>query len=86
MQNPRGEPYGWHKRPYPHGHGGKMRVMQLEEAILSRWQFLKLCVASMAGMSLISLVWCGGSQGGNPNNKKDNGIIASGGVPTNVIG
>jgi len=50
--------------------------MQQTEATLSRWQFLKLCLAGIAGLSLLSLAGCGGSQdsGGendNGNRKKD---------------
>jgi hypothetical protein len=46
-----------------------------EEALLSRWRFLELCAASMAGLSLLALAGCGGSQdggdgGGNGNGKK----------------
>jgi hypothetical protein len=49
-----------------------------DETLLSRWRFLELCVASMAG--LLVLAGCGGSQdgGGNGNgngeqDKKDDG-------------
>jgi hypothetical protein len=45
--------------------------MQQEEAILSRWRFLKLCVAGIAGLSLLSAARCGGSQDGG--SQKDNG-------------
>ncbi len=46
------------------------------EALLSRWRFLELCVASIAGLSLLGLAGCGGSQDeddgdGNGNGKKD---------------
>jgi hypothetical protein len=45
--------------------------MQQTEAILSRWQFLKLFFAGIAGLSLLSFAGCGGSQGGGggENNK-----------------
>jgi hypothetical protein len=54
--------------------------MQQEEATLSRGRFLKLFfAATMAGLSLLSLAGCGGSQGGDEgeedgsrNGKKDN--------------
>jgi hypothetical protein len=54
--------------------------MQQEEATLTRGRFLKLCfAATMAGLSLLGLAGCGGSQGGdegeedgNRNGKKDN--------------
>jgi hypothetical protein len=48
-----------------------------EEALLSRWRFLELCVASVVGLSLLGLAGCGGSQdgggggGGDGNGKKD---------------
>lgn len=46
-----------------------------EEALLSRWQFLELCAASVVGLSLLGLAGCGGSQdgdgGGDGNGKKD---------------
>jgi hypothetical protein len=44
-----------------------------EEALLSRWRFLELCVASIVGLlSLLALAGCGGSQdGGGGNGKKD---------------
>ena len=66
--------YTVHKRPYPHDCCRKMRGMQYEEAILSRRRFLELCVVGIAGLSLLSLVGCGGSQGGggNRNKKKHN--------------
>jgi hypothetical protein len=48
-----------------------MRWMQQTEAMLSRWQFLRLCVTGIAGLSLLSLAGCGGSQGGGSEN--DNG-------------
>ena len=35
-----------------------------EKALLSRWQFLQLWIAGMAGLSLLSLAGCGGGQGG----------------------
>jgi hypothetical protein len=62
--------------------------MQQTEAMLSRWQFLKLCAAGIAGLSLPSLAGCGGSQGddGGENNngnrkgdKKDGGGGGAGG-------
>ena len=42
------------------------------EELLSRWRFLELCAASIAGLSLLGLAGCGGSQdgGGNGNGKK----------------
>ena len=42
------------------------------EELLSRWRFLELCIASIAGLSLLGLAGCGGSQdgGGNGNGKK----------------
>ncbi len=46
--------------------------MQQEEATLTRWQFLKLCFAAMAGLFLPSLAGCGGSQGGD-GGENDNG-------------
>jgi hypothetical protein len=72
-----GIPYTIHKRPYSHHCCRKMRWMQQSEAMLSRWQFLKLCFAAIAGLSLLSLAGCGGSQGGsggengNGDRKKD---------------
>jgi hypothetical protein len=45
-----------------------------EEALLSRWRFLELYVASVVGLSLLGLAGCGGSQdggGGDGNGKKD---------------
>ena len=45
--------------------------MQQTEAILSRWQFLKLFFAGIAGLSLLSAAGCGGSQDGG--GQKDNG-------------
>jgi hypothetical protein len=60
--------------------------MQQEEATLSREQFLKLCfAATMAGLSLLVLAGCGGSQdgdeggGGNENRKKDHRDHGGGG-------
>jgi hypothetical protein len=50
------------------------RASVAEEALLSRWRFLELCVASIAGLSLLTLAGCGGSQdggGGGGNGKKD---------------
>jgi hypothetical protein len=35
-----------------------------EKALLSRWRFLQLWIAGMAGLSLLSLAGCGGGQGG----------------------
>jgi hypothetical protein len=35
-----------------------------EEALLSRWRFLQLCIAGIAGLSLPGLVGCGGGEGG----------------------
>jgi hypothetical protein len=46
----------------------KMRWMQQEKAMLSRWQFLQLCVAGTAGPALLSLAGCGGSQDGGGEN------------------
>jgi hypothetical protein len=47
-----------------------------DETLLSRWRFLELCVVSMAGLSLLVLAGCGGSQdgggNGNGNGEKDN--------------
>jgi hypothetical protein len=52
-----------------------------DEILLSRWRFLELCVASMAG--LLVLAGCGGSQdgGGNGNGdeEKDNEDDGGGG-------
>jgi hypothetical protein len=52
-----------------------------DETLLSRWRFLELCVASMAG--LLVLDGCGGSQdsggNGNGNGKKDNEEDGGGG-------
>jgi hypothetical protein len=52
-----------------------------DETLLSRWRFLELCVASMAG--LLVLAGCGGSQdgggNGNGNGKKDNEEDGGGG-------
>ena len=39
--------------------------------MLSRWRFLRLCVSGIAGLSLLSLGGCGGSQNGGGDN--DNG-------------
>jgi hypothetical protein len=53
-----------------------MRCMQQTEAMLSRWQFLRLCVAGIAGLSPLSLAGCGGSQGGGSQgggSENDNG-------------
>ncbi len=49
-----------------------MRGMQQEEAILSRWRFLELCVAGIAGLSLLSLGGCGGSEDSS-GGENDNG-------------
>jgi hypothetical protein len=48
-----------------------MSWMQQAETVLSRSRFLELCVAGIAGLSLLSLAGCGGSQdgGGGENNK-----------------
>jgi hypothetical protein len=56
---------------YSHGFCRKMRCMQQTEAMLSRWQFLRLCVAGIAGLLLLSSGGCGGSQDGGGEN--DNG-------------
>jgi hypothetical protein len=78
--------YTIHNFTCPHGCCRKMSRMQQEEAILSRWQFLKLCVAAMAGLSLLSFPACGGSQGGgegrdgNGNGTKDNQDGGGGGA------
>ena len=45
------------------------------EELLSRWRFLELCAAGIAGLSLLGLAGCGGGQdggggGGNGNGKK----------------
>ena len=54
-----------------------------DKTLLSRWRFLELCVASTAGLSLLVLAGCGGSQdgGGNDNGKgkKDNEDPGGGG-------
>jgi hypothetical protein len=54
-----------------------------DETLLSRWRFLELCVASMAGLSLLVLTGCGGSQdgggNGNGNGEKDNEDDGGGG-------
>jgi hypothetical protein len=53
-----------------------------DETLLSRWRFLELCVASMAGLSLLVLTGCGGSQdggGGGGNGKRDNKDAGGGG-------
>jgi hypothetical protein len=46
-----------------------------DETLLSRWRFLELCVAIMAGLSLLGLAGCGAGQdgggNGNGNGKKD---------------
>lgn len=49
------------------------RISVIDETRLSRRRFLELCVASMAGLSLLVLSGCGGSQdgGGKDNGKKD---------------
>ena len=63
-----------------------MSWMQRIEAILSRWQFLKLCFAGIAGLSLLSFAGCGGSQdgggdeNGNGDNKKDEKDDGGGGA------
>jgi hypothetical protein len=48
-------------------------ISVIDETLLSRRRFLKLCVASMAGLSLLVLSGYGGSQdgSGNDNGKKD---------------
>jgi hypothetical protein len=52
---------------------------------VSRGRFLKVCLAAMDGLSLLSLAGCGGSQdggeggGGNGNGKKDNENNGGGG-------
>ncbi len=63
-----------------------MRCMKQEEATLNRGRFLKLFfAATMAGLSLLGSVGCGGSQGGdeggdgNGNGKKDNDNGGGGG-------
>ena len=56
-----------------------MRGMQQEEAILSRRRFLELCVAAIAGLSLLSLAGCGGSKGGGNRNKKKKNNKGGGG-------
>jgi hypothetical protein len=45
--------------------------MQQAEAILSRWKFLRLCFAAIAGLSLLSLNGCGSSQDGGGNDNGD---------------
>jgi hypothetical protein len=69
-----------------HGCCCKMRCMQQVEATLSRRRFLKLCFAvTLAGLSLLSLARCSGSQGGdegredNGNRKKDHEDHGGGG-------
>ena len=62
-----------------------MSGMQQTEARLSRLQFLRLCFVGIAGLSLLSLIGCGGSQGGGGENddgdkKKDNNDGAGGGA------
>ena len=42
--------------------------MKQTEASLSRWQFLKLCFVGIAGLSLLTLIGCGGSQDGGGEN------------------
>jgi hypothetical protein len=54
------------------------RASIAEEALLSRWQFLGLCVASVVGLSLLVLAGCGGG-GGNGNKDKKNGGGGGGG-------
>ena len=80
--------YTIRKRPDSHGCCRKMKWMQQSEAMLSRWQFLKLCFSGITGLSLPSLAGCGGSQGddGGENNngnrkgeKKDSGGGGAGG-------
>ncbi len=47
-----------------------------EEALLSRRRFLELCVANLAGLSLLGLAGCGGSQdggGGDDDGEKEDG-------------
>ena len=39
-------------------------ISVINETLLSRRRFLKSCVASMAGLSLLVLSGCGGSQDG----------------------
>jgi hypothetical protein len=49
---------------------------------VSRRRFLELCFAAIGGLSLLSLIGCGGSQGGGDGNgdgKKDNGGGGGGG-------
>ena len=47
-------------------------ISVINETLLSRRRFLKSCVASMTGLSLLVLSGCGGSQdgSGNDNGKK----------------
>jgi hypothetical protein len=60
--------------------------MQQTEPMLSRWQFLKLFFAGVAGLSLLSFAGCGDSQdgggdeNGNGNNKKDEKDDGGGGA------
>jgi hypothetical protein len=58
------------------------RASIIEEALLTRGQFLELCVASVVGLSLLVLAGCGGSQdggGGGGNGKRDNKDAGGGG-------
>jgi hypothetical protein len=60
---------------------GKDGIPVSDETLLSRSRFLELCIASMAGPSLLVLAGCGGGQdgGGNGDGKKDSEDDGGGG-------